>query len=379
MRRKWLIRLLITPAAIFLLTTVILWVLGYFVTLAHSRTIWVSRPSWSSDGKWIVFQRYCEDTTVLRTRWRTWSKTDYPCLVMKVSVDGGEATELAKDAWDCSCSSSLPMVGYLTGSDPEGRDCELRVMDLGSGKSWRLDAVAQQESSFDRKKGYCRSLNAYVADPAVTWQWSPPGDRILYRGRDDRCYLSDPQGNDRVDLIRKILPSESEHVTGWQAYWGSDGLIYLSAGISQDQGRYEHVLRRVDPETWRSSSLPDSSAFDAPRRRVCEDLLAALHRKSPSMTPVITTMHGVGIGLFAALSKDGRVAFVSPCLVRSRGGDGGPGVGIFDCSTHEEKILVDFCGMKYSSVLRSRIHRDAKGGGGEGHGGGFGGAQATNR
>jgi Tol biopolymer transport system component len=195
----------------------------------------LSHPSWTSDGKEIVFQRM-----YYRKRWPHRSVSgEYS--VLKVGSDGGRPAILVENAWNCGCSPKLPLVAFVTTVKcPDGwrrNPDEIWITDLKTKKKWKL------------------ASNSYTGtDDKTIWCWSPSGEQILYQDHDTGWYVGDPWGKERVDLCARIFPSHEYNVMACHPYWGKDGFIYLRMDI-QAPGKpfgariYGRVYR-IDPNTW---------------------------------------------------------------------------------------------------------------------------------
>jgi hypothetical protein len=229
-------------------------------------------------------------------------------------------------------------VGYLTGRDPAvSVGNELWIFDLNSRRKWRLDSVSEPgDPASDPRTG---NYGTYPSFPPrfSTWCWSPSGDRVLYRGADRHCYLTDPRGRDRLDLIRKVLPSEHSNLTLWDAYWARDGQIYvLWLAVTQD-GKMDQIRYAVNPDNFEATQVGTSDFTAAAQRDL--DRTTTLARAAPLLQG-----QGHTFSDRIVLSPDGsKLAYVAHL------GGGDPdesdAVVVFDATNHTERIVVDFSKM----------------------------------
>jgi hypothetical protein len=254
MSSKWLFRLLIVLLVIIALTAAGFWVLKRDYVDCFSQA-YLTNESWTSDSGEVVFEKEARRVWSIWTPWgyrecRRDSKT-----VMRVPADGGIVRILAKNAWGCGCSFSLPIAGYITGDYPLARaGNKLWLVDLKTEKKWPLAEVVDGGWCIDPGTGQERLIMDDLGHyKRVTWCWSPAGDQLLYRGGDLQCYISDPNGKDRVKVFDGVFPGRESPVMGWDAYWSRDGLVYFILDLKSADGQYEYKYYSLDPKTWKAT------------------------------------------------------------------------------------------------------------------------------
>jgi len=311
-RRWWLWGCIISSAVAIALVA---WAFHVYVyNVRHEIGINLSHPTWTSDGKEIVFEREYVDTEIIWLLMGFHSTTKANYSVMKVAADGGKPKVLVENAWNCGCSPKLPLVAYVTGKPGfSGKDDELWILDLRTGKKWML------------------ASNENKGTHEMTWYWSPSTDQILYCTQDMPCCVGDPWGKDRVDVYAKLRLSSESRIKSFIPYWSRDGFIYLQVDFFGSDGTEQHKGYKIAPGTWQ---VTETKAGEESHAELLD--LAEAWKLPPPPSDGIPSeyLH------YCGLSPDGKKIAFSP--KRHSASAYGPKMVVRDRATGEEKVIVDY-------------------------------------
>jgi hypothetical protein len=319
------------------LTVMAVWAI-HALLVRHTILISLQNPSWTSDGKEIVFEQEYFDKREIFLLMGARVDTTVSHNLMKVAADGGRPKVLVENGWDCGCSPKLPLVAYVTSEDPKdwsGRPDELWIMDLNTSKKWRLASALKGDWFLDpatrkpRQYDYYRDGYPYEPRPKMTWNWSPSGEQILYRDQDILCFVGDPWGKDRSDVFAKAFSPQELQMTSWQTYWSRDGLVYLVTYVRLQGGATKGIGYKVDPKTWQATETRELAWSDAWMRDGAE----AVKMTNPSKNRYAR-------GVYPALNPDRNKAVFSPPAPGGR--TFGPKLVVFNRTTGEEAVIADF-------------------------------------
>lgn len=180
--------------------------------LTESGDAYESNPDFSSDGKWVVYDKQMVSSISKGLRSSTIVEKSEIWLQ---NLETGESILLGR-GYQPSFSPDDSTILYVKYS-PEGKSCDIWTMDIEGGSQTRIT---------DTKKGYAH-------DP----RWSPDGSKIVFAlikkdKRDSDIYVIDKNGQN-LSQLTKNKSNDS------QPYWTNDGYIYFTSDRGSSKGKYQ--------------------------------------------------------------------------------------------------------------------------------------------